>query len=662
MILSTNIFVAVLNYQRIDDRALSNLKCAELSNGEVDLHKLRQELGFEIDSVAIIKKCNAVMVVVAYCDDLSFDYVKGRVLHSWDKLSKDGISQLKRDIKFYENIEALQFMAECAVGIHSVTVGDSQVLAQISDGLRKSLPSPKNPLGLIAEWISAIAEECRLKTGIFNGNTSLERIASDYIVQQIGKNKKIMLVGYGKSGKLIAKILNRENNRPLLIINRTPVNHKEDELKENVVYFSFDSFSPAALKDVGAIVIAIDNTTETNKLIQVLIDKLSEMNVIFIDLSTPPLLSGKIKKFIGIDALSEIAQKTIGVRKDAVSKARGLINQWISLIVDRINAVIAANYILEQKKHRFSLDSEKVNLIKMRGEMFQFLRKFLVQSEFLEVITPSIVGISTDPPKVDKGGTIDVDWMNGARAFLRQSNQLYKQICVASGIKKIYEIGPFWRKETNESYRHLQESIGLDIELQNPKSSQELYELACLIIKSVNDQLVDVFNLKNHLNIPDVKRIPVFSYHEAVDILRENGYPVTRGDDFGLVSESKLGQIAKKKFNCDILVIKDYPDTIKKFYTKQKQGGLTETFDIIVDGWELVSGAVRQTNGELIRKSMSLSDISIADYEFYISIVDGSIEHGGFCLGLDRLLAKILDKEMVSDAVPFPRTYKKLIP
>lgn len=145
-------------------------------------------------------------------------------------------------------------------------------------------------------------------------------------------------------------------------------------------------------------------------------------------------------------------------------------------------------------------------------------------------------------------------------------------------------------------------------------------------------------------------------------VLRENGYPVTRGDDFGLVSESKLGQIVKKKFNCDILVIKDYPDTIKKFYTKQKQGGLTETFDIIVDGWELVSGAVRETNGELIRKSMSLSDINIADYEFYISIVDGSIEHGGFCLGLDRLLAKILDKEMISDAVPFPRTYKKLIP
>ena len=56
--------------------------------------------------------------------------------------------------------------------------------------------------------------------------------------------------------------------------------------------------------------------------------------------------------------------------------------------------------------------------------------------------------------------------MNGAPAFLRQSNQIYKQILVASGLDMIYEIGPFLEKETSESYRHLQESIGLDIELK----------------------------------------------------------------------------------------------------------------------------------------------------------------------------------------------------
>jgi aspartyl/asparaginyl-tRNA synthetase len=170
------------------------------------------------------------------------------------------------------------------------------------------------------------------------------------------------------------------------------------------------------------------------------------------------------------------------------------------------------------------------------------------------------------------------------------------------------------------------------------------------------------FGVRSHLILPEIDKIPILTYYEAVKLLQENGNPVTMGDDLGLVSEVKLGQLVKLRNASDIFVIKDYPDTIKKFYTKNKPGGLTETFDVIVDGWELVSGAIRQTDGEQIRKSMLLSGIDINNYEFYISIVDKAVDHGGFCLGLDRLIAKVLDKEMVSDAVPFPRTYRRLIP
>jgi aspartyl/asparaginyl-tRNA synthetase len=658
--LSTNITCAALNYQRLDEQAVTNLKNAEPADDRNAAAAFKRELGFDVDSVAIIKKCNAVMIVIAYGDDLSEDYVRGRLLHSWDTLSQGGITQVKRDIRFHDGIEALQFIAECAVGINSITVGDSQVLSQMIEGLRGGLFSPKSPFGFIADWIGAVAEECRLKTEIFKGNVSVERIASDYVTENISMNKKVILVGYGKSGKLVAKILNKENRIPITVINRSEVDLRTEGYAEDASYSSFHAFAPD--KHVGAVVIAVDNTPETDTLVVDIVAKIFSNDALYVDLAMPPLLAGKVKKFVGIDQLSEIAQKTIGTRKDAVNKARKLIGQYINIIIDRINENNSAIYVREQKSSKFSVDGEKVQLIKLRGEMLRYLRESLATDGFLEVITPFIVGISTDPPKVDKGGTIDVGWLNGTRAFLRQSNQLYKQICVASGIDKMYEIGPFWRQETKESYRHLQESIGLDIEMQRPEGAEELYALACSIIKKTNDHLTSTCGISKHLSIPDVKKIPILTYQEAVDLLRENGNPVTRGDDFGLVSEAKLGQLIKKKYGCDILVIKDYPDTIKKFYTKQKPDGLTETFDVIVDGWELVSGAVRQTDGNLIRKSMRLSDINAADYEFYISMVDGAVEHGGFCLGLDRLLAKILDKEMVSDAVPFPRTYRKLIP
>lgn len=615
----------------------------------------------EIDSIAITKKCNAIIVTIIYYDCLSLEYIQGRLLNSWDKLSKNGILDFKKDIKFYHNNDALQYLAESSVGIHSVTTGDSQVLSQISDGFKNGLNRKNDYLSLINNWIHSVADECRLKTDIFKGNTSLERIASDYIIQKTDKDKDILLVGYGKSGKLIAKILNRENNRPLLILNRTHVNPAKELLHSNTIYYDFNTITSINFKNISACIIALSYNSETNKIIKSLVSKISN-NILFIDISTPPFLTGIIDHFLSLDGLSKIAQKTVNHRKDAVSKAKTIITQNLKTIISFINSVVIKDYMLEQKQQNFHLNSDKISLIEMRSEMFSFIRHYLIQEGFLEIFTPFIVGVSTDPPKVDLGSTINVTWINEANAFLRQSNQLYKQLYVTSGVKKVYEIGPFWRNEANESYRHLQESIGLDIEMQKPKNLQELYELACLIIQKTNQQIIKKFNLNNHLIIPDIKSIPVLTYDEAVNLLRKNGHPVIRGEDFGLVSESKLRQIIKKEFRCDILVIKNYPDTIKKFYTKQKSKGLTETFDIIVDGWELVSGAIRQTDGVLIRKSMKLSDIHTADYEFYISAIDKSIEHGGFCLGLDRLMAKILDFDIITDAVPFPRTHKKLIP
>lgn len=162
--------------------------------------------------------------------------------------------------------------------------------------------------------------------------------------------------------------------------------------------------------------------------------------------------------------------------------------------------------------------------------------------------------------------------------------------------------------------------------------------------------------------LPEWELVPVLTYTEAVNILNSKGYYITFGEDLGLIGEAKLGQIIKKEHNSDAFVVKDYPDTIKKFYTKKKEGGTTETFDIIVSGWEFVSGAIRENDRSVIEKSMRLSSIDTTDYNFYLSIIDGSVPHGGFCLGIDRLIAKLLDLEMVSDAVVFPRTFKTLIP
>jgi aspartyl-tRNA synthetase len=269
--------------------------------------------------------------------------------------------------------------------------------------------------------------------------------------------------------------------------------------------------------------------------------------------------------------------------------------------------------------------------------------------------------VSTDPPRVDKGGMIEVIWPRGERAFLRQSNQLYKQMVIASGMDKIFEIGPFWRAETENSFRHLQETIGLDVEISNPKNLNTIIDLAYSIICDSYYQMKEMSLPLAELNLPKNKP-PIISYKEAVDLLNSNGFSCSYGSDLGVIGEAKLGEVIKKKKDSDIFVISHYPSNIKKFYTKQGTSFLTETFDIILCGWELVSGAIRENNRKKIEYSMKLANINVADYAFYLSIVDNSVGHGGFGLGLDRLIAKFLDIAVIDNCVPFPRTFEKLIP
>lgn len=559
-------------------------------------------------------------------------------------------------------------MGECSIGLHSVTLGDSQVLSQVTDALQNgSIIQPKNPtLSILASWLKNLAAEVRLRTNLFEGNISLERITAEVIARKIDKRKQISLIGFGKSGKLVAKILDEELGYCLKIANRST--SVLDEVKKKSKIKIVDLYNYAELIASDCLVFALDSNKETKKYSLDLLKYLKENSSpkkILIDLASPPLFENEtVVEAITIKDLSIEANKNLDKRTSEISKARDIVNKYCAVAIKSLNKEI--NKILldtQTTEINCKLDSTKLNLFNIRNQVYKATRHKLDKLGFVEITTPYIVGVSTDPPKVDKGGAIDVVWQGGARAFLRQSNQLYKQMVVASGLPKIYEIGPFWRAEINQSYRHLQESIGLDVEFSNPKNLDELYKLAYAVILDVKKQLQKVNKSKKaNLILPSPDLLPVVTYGEAINILNSRGYTIAFGEDLGLIGEAKLGQIIKKMKNSDVFVVKNYPDTIKKFYTKKIKGGATETFDIILSGWELVSGAIRENDRLVIEKSMRLSGINVAEYNFYLSIIDRAVSHGGFCLGIDRLVAKLLDLEMVTDAVVFPRTFKNLIP
>ncbi len=669
MHLPINIACASLNFQRLDSQSLGKLSSAYLNNDVETISNFKKELGFQVEQLVIIEKCNAVMVIFCYYDNLSKDFIQGRVLSVWDKLSRSGVVDSIKSIKFFENSEAIRYLGECSVGLHSVTIGDSQVLSQVSDALQIAIKiQPTNPtFPIISLWIKSLASEVKLRTNLFAGNTSLERIAAEIVSQKIEKGGTISLIGYGKTGKLIAKILNNELGYHLKIANRSADALAEIKKEKNVDVVEMADYSN--LLDSQCIVVAISSNGETEEYIKSLLGQVEKINTkpkLLVDLASPSLLLRSMSevRIINIEDISLEANNNIDKRKSEINKSREIINKYVFTAVDSLKKEIGKITFNKQKKEiACKLDDEKLKIFGIRNTGYKSIRSFLDKMGFIEVTTPYIVGISTDPPKVDKGGAINVSWQDGSQAFLRQSNQIYKQMIVVSGLKKIYEIGPFWRAETSQSYRHLQESIGLDVEFSQPKNLDEVYKLAYSMILDARKRIEHSHQIKNkNLILPDIDLVPVMTYKEAVGILNSRGHNIALGEDLGLIGEAKLGQIIKRERNSDVFVVRNYPDTIKKFYTKKIDDGLTETFDIIMAGWELASGAIRETDRSSIEKSMRLSGIDPGDYSFYLSIVDGSESHGGFGLGIDRLFAKLLDLEMVSDAVVFPRTFKNLIP
>ena len=667
-----HIFVSSINFQKLDYTTDKILFDVNLENSTEIFNRIHDDIGFKLEQVCIVNKCNAVTLVITYFGEYDSSFVRGRLLSVWDDLSPGGLSSAFRHVKIYEEISAVKYITECALGIHSVTPGDSQVLSQVCDALNIADTEQQDKFRifpLLLNFVKKISIEAKSVTNFYNGNVSLERIACELVKDKIGKDSRVLVLGAGKTSALLVKILSQEFGITIGLANRSTKNR--DKLLEK-----YPNVLPIEIGNSGEIskhthiLIGLSSNSETISFISNLLSELNDKTMI-IDLSSPSIIkslsipkSKKVKEIIDVERIAIIASERISERKAEADKVRSLVRKKIPECMLAINKSVAKNFIEERKKTvSVKLDSSSIELLRIRNASQQAIRLYYEKQGFCEVVTPYLVGVSSDPPRVDNGGVFSVDWPNGGIAFLRQSNQLYKQMIVASGMDKIFEIGPFWRAEENTTYRHLLEMIGLDVEFSNPDGLRDVYSYAYETILEIEKNIRTTVSLKkSKLKLPRISSVPVLTYRESVELLRSKGYDIKYGQDLGLVGESRLGQIIKKDNNSDALIVTHYPDTIKKFYTKKTDNGETETFDIIIDGWELVSGALRNTNRKQIEKSMLLSGVNPADYSFYLSVVGDAVPHGGFCLGLDRIVAKSLGLEIVTDASPFPRTAESLIP
>jgi nondiscriminating aspartyl-tRNA synthetase len=286
-------------------------------------------------------------------------------------------------------------------------------------------------------------------------------------------------------------------------------------------------------------------------------------------------------------------------------------------------------------------------------------RSTLDADGFTEVQSPKLVESATE----SGANVFTVDYF-GRPAYLAQSPQFFKQQLVGV-FERVYEVGPVFRAEPHDTVRHLAEYVSLDVELGFIEDHREV--IACL--RDVVAGMLD--GIREHaapaverleLRLPDVPdELPVLHFREALEIA---GAPADE-PDLNPAHERALGEWARTEHGSDFLVVEGYPTANRAFYSHPDPADphWSRAFDLIFRGIELVSGAQR-----LHRYADYVATLEERGYPYepYASYVEafrrGIPPHGGFAIGLERWVGRLVEAPNIREVTLFPRDLHRLAP
>ncbi|MDI6654525.1 MAG: aspartate--tRNA(Asn) ligase [Candidatus Hydrothermarchaeota archaeon] len=301
-------------------------------------------------------------------------------------------------------------------------------------------------------------------------------------------------------------------------------------------------------------------------------------------------------------------------------------------------------------------------IFKIRDEILQAGREYLRSAGFIEIQTPRIISTSSE------GGTelFPVAYFE-REAFLAQSPQLYKQMLMAAGFDRVYEIATYFRAEEHNTVWHLNEITAIDCELAFIDSEENVMHvienLAASMISAARERCRRQLEILGKDIAEPKLPFPRIRYDEALKMLEGEGIKVPFGEDLTTETEKKVGEIMRKK-GIELYFITKYPLKIKPFYTMpDKDSKHSNSFDLEYKGREVVSGSQRVHDYESLVKRIKAKGLKPENFTAYLeSFKYGMPPHGGFGLGMERFLMQLLDLQNIREAVLFPRDRKRLTP
>lgn len=287
-------------------------------------------------------------------------------------------------------------------------------------------------------------------------------------------------------------------------------------------------------------------------------------------------------------------------------------------------------------------------------------RTFLADRGFLEIHTPKITAGGSE----SGAAVFHLDYF-GEPACLVQSPQFYVQLAMAAGLDRIFEVGPVFRAEPMETHRHAAEFTSLDVEFSWIEDHHDLMSLEEELLRYGLRQVQaihgadirEVFGVQVELPGSPIPRIP---YVSAVDIAGE-AQP-GRGGRMTYRAEQAISKYCLDRHGHSFVFVTDYPADERSFYTMRDGSNpaspfvATRSFDLLWRGLEITSGCQREHRAErLIAQALEsgLQPEVMSRYlePYYFPMFrQGCPPHGGFGLGLNRLMMALLGRQSIREA------------
>jgi aspartyl-tRNA synthetase len=348
----------------------------------------------------------------------------------------------------------------------------------------------------------------------------------------------------------------------------------------------------------------------------------------------------------------------------------------VEVVVERFDSVSTAAVPLPINRHstldtrldwRFLdlRDPRRQLIFRVQTTVEHAMRTFWTEHDFIEIHSPKLMASASE----SGSELFRVDYFDRS-AYLAQSPQFYKQMAMAAGFDRVFEIGPVFRANPSFTSRHDTEFTSVDVEMSWIDSHQDVMALEEAWLRHVlaavrdrhGDELRRLYDVE--VVVPELP-FPRISTADAYEILERRGHRVLRGGDLDPEGERQLSQHVKEQTGHEFVFVIDYPAPVRAFYHMRHHEGspLTRSFDLLWKGVEVTTGAQREHRHEILVEQARDKGIDVDSIRYYLDFFRyGCPPHGGYGFGLSRMLMLLFGAGNVREVTYVYRGINRLTP